>query len=272
MSGKVAGYVTYDDWGAPTMKAVLKLGLRELDLVTEYTGHPWDPVLGAYYARARMYDAADRRFMAEDLVGINLANTVSYNSYAYVWNNPVRLVDMLGLAPEPKWVECASIDVERGSCLGSIPIVWEKDTVTYVDFFQALKAYSVSWTVINSDTIYISSESSRTYGAWISISNKRISYVIVPADPVSPNVIGENYRIQVDSPPVVLVYNLVTLGYFQKLMCDLGIVASTKLNRGNVGTLTVEQVQRVFEKRATVTMVDQLNRALKKYGIQDKTL
>ena len=46
ISGKVTSYVTYDDWGAPTMKAILKLGLRELDLVTNYTVHPYNPALG----------------------------------------------------------------------------------------------------------------------------------------------------------------------------------------------------------------------------------
>jgi hypothetical protein len=35
IDGKVTSYVTYDDFGAPTMKAIIKLGLRELDLVTE---------------------------------------------------------------------------------------------------------------------------------------------------------------------------------------------------------------------------------------------
>ena len=46
VTGKVTSYVTYDSWGDPAMKAILKLGVRELDLVTEYTGHMYDPVLG----------------------------------------------------------------------------------------------------------------------------------------------------------------------------------------------------------------------------------
>jgi len=46
ISGKFTSYAAYDDYGALTMKAILKLGLRELDLVTSYTGHPFDPVLG----------------------------------------------------------------------------------------------------------------------------------------------------------------------------------------------------------------------------------
>jgi hypothetical protein len=58
VAGKVTSYVSYDDWGALTSKAILKMGVRELDLVQEYTGHPYDQVLGLYYAKARMYDPA----------------------------------------------------------------------------------------------------------------------------------------------------------------------------------------------------------------------
>ena len=64
--GAVTSFVSYDAWGMITSNTVLRLGQRELDLVTEFTGHSWDPVLGMYYARARMYDAANRRFTAVD--------------------------------------------------------------------------------------------------------------------------------------------------------------------------------------------------------------
>ena len=62
VDGKVTSIISYDDWGVLTSKAVVRLGARELDLVQNYTGHPTDMVLGAYYAKARMYDAGDRRF------------------------------------------------------------------------------------------------------------------------------------------------------------------------------------------------------------------
>jgi RHS repeat-associated protein len=96
VSGKVASFVSYDDWGAPTMKPILRLGERELDLVTEYTGHMYDPLLGAYYARARMYDAGDRRFMAEDLLGGSITG-LTLNPYVYVICNPLKFVDPFGL-------------------------------------------------------------------------------------------------------------------------------------------------------------------------------
>ena len=58
---------------------------------TTYTGHPADMVLGVYYAKARMYDAGDRRFMAEDPILDGL------NYYTYCYNNPLKYKDPWGL-------------------------------------------------------------------------------------------------------------------------------------------------------------------------------
>ena len=96
ISGKVTSYVSYDDWGAPTMKAVLKMGVRELDLVTEYTGHSYDPLMDVYYARARMYDAADRRFMATDPVKGFITAPLSLAQYTYCLDNPIKYTDPTG--------------------------------------------------------------------------------------------------------------------------------------------------------------------------------
>ena len=94
--GKVISYVTYDDWGSLTAKAVLNMGVRELDLVQDYTGHPYDMVLGLYYAKARMYDADDRRFMAVDPVGGGITNPQTLVKYTYCDNNPIIRVDLNG--------------------------------------------------------------------------------------------------------------------------------------------------------------------------------
>jgi len=91
VDAKVTSFTAYDDWGAPTMKAVLRLGERELDLVAEYTGHPYDPIMGIYYAKARMYDAEDRRFMAVDPI------QDGQNWYLYCENNPIIFTDPTGL-------------------------------------------------------------------------------------------------------------------------------------------------------------------------------
>ena len=55
VQGKVESFISYDDWGALTAKTVIRMGVRELDLVQEYTGHPADMVLSFYYAKARTY-------------------------------------------------------------------------------------------------------------------------------------------------------------------------------------------------------------------------
>jgi RHS repeat-associated protein len=73
------------------------LGLRAVDLVAEYTGHPYDAVLGMYFAEARMYDAADRRFVAVDPVKGSVANAATLAQYTYVLDNPLKYVDPWGL-------------------------------------------------------------------------------------------------------------------------------------------------------------------------------
>jgi RHS repeat-associated protein len=62
-----------------------------LDLVQEYTGHPFDQVLNLYYAKARMYDAQDRRFLAADPVKGTIINPQSLVQHAYVLNNRVPI-------------------------------------------------------------------------------------------------------------------------------------------------------------------------------------
>jgi RHS repeat-associated protein len=101
IAGKVTSYATYDDFGELTAKAIVKMGVRMLDLVQEYTGHPFDQVLGLYYAKARMYDAQDRRFVAVDPVKGVITIPTTLVQYTYVLDNPIIYVDLLGLAVNP---------------------------------------------------------------------------------------------------------------------------------------------------------------------------
>jgi RHS repeat-associated protein len=91
ISGKVTSFVSYDDWGALTSKAIVRLGVRELDLVQEYTGHPVDMVLGLYYAKARMYDPIDFRWLSPDLLKGIITNPISLSRGPSININPNAL-------------------------------------------------------------------------------------------------------------------------------------------------------------------------------------
>ena len=78
---------------------------RELDPVKRYATHDYDSVLELYYAKARFYDAHDRRFTAADPIldpsGYDLReyveNPVQLVQYLYVGNEPLDYIDPLGL-------------------------------------------------------------------------------------------------------------------------------------------------------------------------------
>ncbi len=105
MTGKVESWTHYNEWGKITHNAVLKCGQRELDMVKRYATHDYDSVLGMYYAKARFYDAEDRRFVAFDPIldaseydiKSCLSNPVQFVQYLYVKNQPLLLIDPLGL-------------------------------------------------------------------------------------------------------------------------------------------------------------------------------
>lgn len=63
----------------------------------EYTVHPYDQVLDLYYAKARIYNAADRRFMAVDPVVGQQKEPATFNYYAYSFDNPLVYVDSNGM-------------------------------------------------------------------------------------------------------------------------------------------------------------------------------
>ncbi len=108
---RITSWTSYDEWGNITHNAVLKCGERELDLVKTYTGHERDSVLGMYYAKARMYDTADKhgstkanklgdkRFTAVDPVKGDVRNPQTMVQYTYVLNNPLMYTDPLGEFP-----------------------------------------------------------------------------------------------------------------------------------------------------------------------------
>jgi len=65
-----------------------------------FTGHRQDNLgwenTGLIYMGARYYDPLLRRFISPDTIVQDAGNTMAYNRYAYVYNNPVNMVDPTG--------------------------------------------------------------------------------------------------------------------------------------------------------------------------------
>ncbi len=61
-----------------------------------YTGHDWDDVLGMYYAKARFYDPAAKRFVSMDPVKGNIVSPASLVPYIYCADNPLKYIDPTG--------------------------------------------------------------------------------------------------------------------------------------------------------------------------------
>ena len=96
VSQKIESWTHYNEWGEITHNAVLKCGQRQLDLVKNYTGHEYDAVLNLYFAKARFYDAENRRFISMDPVKGSVKDPLSMVQYLYVRNRPLTHIDPLG--------------------------------------------------------------------------------------------------------------------------------------------------------------------------------
>jgi RHS repeat-associated protein len=88
--GTLRDHITYDAFG----RVAAETGPSANDRFA-YTGRELDPETGLYYYRARYYDAASGRFLAEDPLGFQGGDT---NLFSYVRNTSTNAVDPLGLA------------------------------------------------------------------------------------------------------------------------------------------------------------------------------
>lgn len=96
VSQKIESWTHYNEWGEITHNTVLKCGQRELDLVKNYTGHEYDAVLNLYFAKARFYDAENRRFISMDPVKGRQTDPISMVQYLYYKNNSLIYIDPTG--------------------------------------------------------------------------------------------------------------------------------------------------------------------------------
>ena len=120
VSLKVESWTHYNEWGEITHNAVLKCGQRELDLVKRYATHDYDQVLGMYYAKARFYDASNRRFMAVDPVKGTVTNPMTMVQYLYVLDNPLTNIDPTGKVITPANVVGALAGLVGGYLIGNV--------------------------------------------------------------------------------------------------------------------------------------------------------
>ena len=100
--GRVPARIDYDAWGSVTAYDSITVdgGFRILLPEITYAGHQYDDILNQYYAKARMYDADNRRFTAVDPVKGNITDPLSLVQYIYVINRPLVYVDPLGTMHE----------------------------------------------------------------------------------------------------------------------------------------------------------------------------
>jgi RHS repeat-associated protein len=88
-TGTLQTQYTYEPFGITTQTGVASTNSYK------YTGREDDGTALMYY-RARYYQPRLQRFISEDPVGFNGG---SFSLYAYVSNNPIKLIDPSGLSP-----------------------------------------------------------------------------------------------------------------------------------------------------------------------------
>jgi RHS repeat-associated protein len=69
-----------------------------------------------YPAPFRRYSTPQGRWLSPDPLGGNIGNPQSLNRYAYVMNNPMSLIDPLGLGPQDGGANFCAIDPTRPAC------------------------------------------------------------------------------------------------------------------------------------------------------------
>ena len=104
--GRVTARADYTDWGEVRRYTDITVegGFRRLLPEITYATHEYDDVLNQFYAKARMYDAENKRFDAVDPIldasryeiEKYVPNSAQLAYYLYTFDNPTTLVDITG--------------------------------------------------------------------------------------------------------------------------------------------------------------------------------
>jgi RHS repeat-associated protein len=96
-SGNAAALYDYDTFG----NTAIQQGAIADSNPYRFTGRRYDSESGLYYYRARYLDPYSGRFTQIDpFPGIS-SLPITYNRYAYAWNNPINMIDPTGELPPP---------------------------------------------------------------------------------------------------------------------------------------------------------------------------
>ncbi len=90
-AGDILSHMEYDEWGLSEYDTYQDMNFTGLsDRAADFTGYTYDDILGIYFARNRMYDPTDHRFIQEDDM------EDGYSLYVYCGNDPVNMIDPSG--------------------------------------------------------------------------------------------------------------------------------------------------------------------------------
>jgi RHS repeat-associated protein len=93
--GSLLNHVSYNSFGQVSERTN-----STYSFLYGYTGREIDEETDLNYYRARYYDSSIGRFITQDPIGFNAGDT---NLYRYVNNNPINLIDPLGLGNRLVW-------------------------------------------------------------------------------------------------------------------------------------------------------------------------
>jgi len=112
-TGGVVDRVTYDAYGQPSLTQAFTSNPYL------FTGRRYDPEAGMLYYRARYHQPGVGRFIHRDPIGTWADWLNAGNAYTYVANNPLTLVDPLGLGACEEWSDCysAARKLPKDQCL-----------------------------------------------------------------------------------------------------------------------------------------------------------